>query len=714
MSQDTKTKKSVWETPLLSTKIKSANAKLFPEGALGYLVGPTLALLANSILANYFNKYMSDILDMNTWAKAFLTWLPVVSVIFVVLGNILVGRLMDRNRTKAGKARPLLLVSVPISILALLILFVFSPFSGDTPAGSINWTSLVLIAIGYNLFFALAYPCYYTSHAALVSLSTRNSKDRSLLATISNATSLAAIGLTSMILPFFLGYLFKYQLDLTTVKQLAPDGYLVLTGDFFKNLSSQPQEFQNLVNSDTWAIAVADIDKAVAIIPNLLDESFGAVDYYTYANTSIIYDQIASYNAWRIFAIALIVITMIGALIEYYFTRERVTEESFSSAKSEEKVKSASIKEQFKVCVKDKFWWIMIAFFFLYQLGGMMKNVSQLYYCQSMFANESGNYTIKYGGQLHGTLSIIGAIPTAVGMVIAWPLSNKIGKGKAILFGSIISTLGGILGLLVPDNYPVAVAAFVIKALGSTPAMYLSLALLADILDHQEAMHGFRTDGLTMTIYGAIMAGMTGIATGILNGVLGAVDYSVTNVSSEAIRAALPWIFFGGETIGYALIAVLFIFMNVEKFSKFDKKAITKDQKAKAEAEGKEYVDPVERMKMEEAEAEAASEEARKAELKATCEKKGLNYEEEEAKYQKAQAEKKAAADAKKTAADAKKAAAEKAKQDKYNALSADEKAAIEAKKAAAAKKQAETDAKVLEEFNKLRVANGQTVLEAE
>ena len=34
--------------------IKKNNVSLFPEGALGYLIGPTLALLANSILSNYF------------------------------------------------------------------------------------------------------------------------------------------------------------------------------------------------------------------------------------------------------------------------------------------------------------------------------------------------------------------------------------------------------------------------------------------------------------------------------------------------------------------------------------------------------------------------------------------------------------------------------------------------------------------------------------
>ena len=54
-----------------------------------------------------------------------------------------------------------------------------------------------------------------------------------------------------------------------------------------------------------------------------------------------------------------------------------------------------------------------------------------------------------------------------------------------------------------------------------------------------------------------------------------------------------------------------------------------------------------ERLRREEAEAEAAAEEARKTELKAKCEKKGLNYEEEESKYQAAQAEKKRIAEEK-------------------------------------------------------------------
>ena len=255
--------------------------------------------------------------------------------------------------------------------------------------------------------------------------------------------------------------------------------------------------------------------------------------------------------------------------------------------------------------------------------------------------------------------------------------------------------------------------AFVIKAFGSTPAMYLSLALLADIMDHQEAMHGVRTDGLSMSIYGAIMVGMTGIATGILNGVLGMVGYSEINVSSELIRGVLPWIFFGGETICYGVIAAIFVFMGVEKFSKFDHKAIVMDQKAKAEAEGVEYVDPAEKLAQEEKEAELASEEARKAELKEKCAKQGLSFEAEEAKYQAAEAEKQKLAEAKKAEAEAKAAAKKAEEEAKFNALPEAEKAAIKAKAEAKAKKEAEEDAKTLAEFNEMRKAYGKPVLEA-
>ena len=536
--------------------IKKNNVTLFPEGALGYLAGPTLALLANSILSNYFNKYMSDVLHINSWASGFFTALPVISVIFVVLGNILVGRLMDHNKSRAGKARPLLILSVPISLLALLFLFVFAPF--DSVGTDWHTASLICIAIGYNLWFAFAYPMYYTPHAALVSLSTRNSKDRGLLATISNATMLAAIGLASMILPFFLNLLFVYDMS----------------------------------------------GKGTPVLNDA-----GVVQYYVDEAGAAIYDAQASYNAWKVFVFALILITLVGVIIEYFFTRERVTEETMGQAESKA---ALPVGKQAAICLKDKYWIIMMVFFFLYQFGGMIKNVSQNYYCTSMFTDANGNYTVAYGGQLQGILSIVGAIPTAVGMLIALPLANALGsKAKAILSGAVLAAIGGAIGFIAPNNFAVVVTSFIVKALGSTPAMYLSLALLADIFDHQEALNGVRTDGFSMTVYGAIIAGMTGLTTGVLNMVLSATHYDVATLqTNEALRAAMPWVFIGGEALCYLGIFLIFLMMKVEKFGKLDSQAIVADQQAAARAEGREYISAAEKIRLEE------GEEAYQAELK--------------------------------------------------------------------------------------------------
>ena len=113
-----------------------------------------------------------------------------------------------------------------------------------------------------------------------------------------------------------------------------------------------------------------------------------------------------------------------------------------------------------------------------------------------------------------------------------------------------------------------------------------------------------------MTVYGAIMAGMTGVATGILNIVLSNVGYTSSNISSEAIRGAMPWVFIGGETLCYVVIFLIFLMMHVEKFGKFDHEAIVADQKEAAAAEGRIYISAVEKIRQEE------GEEAYQAELK--------------------------------------------------------------------------------------------------
>ena len=52
------TGRSFPDAPVLETRIRTDRAKIFPEGAIGYFLGPTLAMLTSSIMANYFNAYL--------------------------------------------------------------------------------------------------------------------------------------------------------------------------------------------------------------------------------------------------------------------------------------------------------------------------------------------------------------------------------------------------------------------------------------------------------------------------------------------------------------------------------------------------------------------------------------------------------------------------------------------------------------------------------
>lgn len=83
--------------------------------------------------------------------------------------------------------------------------------------------------------------------------------------------------------------------------------------------------------------------------------------------------------------------------------------------------------------------------------------------------------------------------------------------------GLIFSALGGLVSFIDVHNAFIVCAGIVLKGIGTIPASYVSLAILADVLDHMEAKNGFRCDGLTMSIYSSIVVGLSGSATGILN-----------------------------------------------------------------------------------------------------------------------------------------------------------------------------------------------------
>ena len=659
-----KTKKSFFETRLMRSKIKSRTVSLFPEAGLGYLLGPILALVGNGVVNIWLIQYWDKVLGLGTWAPLFETLLPIISAIVIVIGNLFVGRLMERKPSMAGKARPLILISMPFVLVAMLALFLVPFPKAAEEVGGGNFAdggllASIFIAIGYNLYYAIAWPIYYTSHSALVSLSTRDGGKRGLLGTAIMAAQLGAAGVSGMfggLLVDLLGLMPKY-------------------------------EYGKLVDGTLKTITTSDLAEAQAA---------GAY------NTVI--SRADANSKWVILMIVMIAALIVGCLLEYFFTRERITEENVktaraAAAKGDDKaeVKKVTMGQQVKICVKDKYWWFLMIFWFLYQFGGMMKNNGMSFYSDAL----TGGFTVS------SVINTVGAIPTALGMVIVWPIAAKLTKSKTIALGGFVAALAASAAFTAlplagnPDNIGaitgISVASFCIKALGTAPAMYISMALMANVLDHQEAVHGVRTDGFTMAVYGSIMVAMSGLCNGIIVGL-----NSITPVDARPVLHT--FIAFGVEGICYLIIAIMFIFMSVEKFTNVDNKAIVADQKAEVLAAGGQWVEPEERARLEEEENARLVEEARVEQLKIDCEKKHLDFDAENAKF----LEQKKAADEK---AAAKKAAAEAKKQAKLDAMSQEQKDAMAKKEAEKKEKQAAKDAVALQELNKIREGIGRPAI---
>lgn len=690
-----KTKKSFFESRLMRSKIKSQTVSLFPEAGLGYLLGPILALFCNGVVNIWLVQYWHNVIGMGSWAPWLETVIPLASSIIIIVGNLLVGRLMERKPSLAGKARPLILIGMPIIAVALVLLFIIPvPTAAKEEtilqgliSGQVSMEGGVLAsifaAVGYNLFYAFAWPMYYTSHSALVNLSTRDGGKRGLLGTAIMAAQLGAAGVSGMfggLIVDWLGLLPVYTYD---------NSYA-----YAHNLLSEAD--MKAVEAGTKTLLPGQPNSVTSAFTNDFNQVKGLLPG-EYAQTIT---REAANQKWVILMIVMIVALIIGCLLEYFFTRERITEENIKNAEAalangEEKgqPKKVTMGQQIRICMKDKYWWMIMAFWFLYQFGGMMKNNDMSFYSQA--------YT--NGVSMSSFINTIGAVPTALGMVIVWPLATKLTKSKAISAGGVLAALGASAAfscLAFPTNEgavnAVSIASFCVKALGTAPAMYISIALMANVLDHQEAVHGIRTDGFTMAVYGSIMVAMSGICNGIIIGLNNIVDPA----NKEALRVLHTFLAYGVEGICYLIIALMFLFMNVEKFTNADNKAIVADQKAEVLAAGGQWVEPDVRAKQEEEENARLVEEARVSQLRTDCEKKGLNFEEENAKF----LAKKAEADQK--AAD-KKAAAEAKKQAKLDAMSADQKAAMEEKAKARKAKQDEKDAAALEELNVIRQRAG-------
>ena len=552
-------KKSLLDAPIFDSRIKSANTTK-AESWLGYFAGPALMFIVYICLGgSYLNQFYTDVLGLS---GVFLTWMPAISKAVDAITNIIMGRIIDKTRTRHGKARPYLLLGGPLIILSAFLLYAV-PKANPT-------VQMVWIVVSYNLFFAFAFTIYNMSHTLMVPLSTRNTKQRDTLALLTNAG-------VNMV-PGFL----------------------------------------------------------VTIVMPIMINAFGVGK--------------DSQGTWIAMMSVLSCFALPACLLEYYFTKERVTEDAMAAGK-DPKEDVVAFKEQVKACFGNKYWRLIMGYALIWQLSTVLSTQSMLYYCNWVLAR-----SVDGGTGLQVLVNVIGQAPLGIGVIILWPLVGKFGKRRVTAIGLVIAVVGCALGLLfsfaAEVNFTLILLALIIKSIGTVPT-YVMAAQIAESLDHIEYSNKFRADGCSASIYSVIITVCTGIASSILLGGISALGYQAPTstvqeiVQNEGVRSFFTFCFFGTPLISAAVSAVIMLFYKVEDEMPQITAGISAFHRAEAEARGEVYVSPEEKAGLEQEENDRIAEENRLKELKAKCEKKGLNFEEEEARYQAKLAEKKEKAEAK-------------------------------------------------------------------
>ena len=540
----------LFASPGMDSRIKSANVQN-SERWLGYFLGPAGVILLNGIMASYLNVFYTDVLRIGSlWGGMFLLLFPILSKVFDALTNIIMGQLIDRTKTKQGKARPWLLMSAPLLLVSGILAYAV-PHAGTT-------VQAVWIIVSYNFYYSIAYTMYYMSHTMMVPLSTRNIKQRDGLAMLSNMA-------LNIIPGMFVAMIFP-----------------------------------------------------MVVIPSL------GVDQTKWLKMICVFSAAA----------------FPCVILEYFFTKERITEESRNLGGGEDGV---SVSGQLRACLTDRYWVIIILTQIIIQIVTDIQTTSLIYYCNWVL----GTYN---DGTTQTIVSAVGNAPLGFGILLMWPLVKRFGKRRVMLSGLVVTVLGTGLFMLNPYSMGPVLGSLIIRAFGALPLTYITMSMLADAMDHVEWKSGFRVDGLTMSIYTIVFTVAAGLAQGLFNLGLNAFGYVPPAADGswvEQSQAVRNYFIFGYQGLsGLAMIVlfVLFWFFDVEKHLPRIQADIVARHRAEAEAKGVEWFSSEELAEREQEEQDRLAEENRIRELKAKCARKGLDYSMEEAKYQARMAKKASAA----------------------------------------------------------------------
>ncbi len=267
----------------------------------------------------------------------------------------------------------------------------------------------------------------------------------------------------------------------------------------------------------------------------------------------------ANRQAWLGLMSVLSILILPLTLVEYYHTKERISQEAPQEA-------PVSMKVQLAAVFRDPSWLIFMGFYLFYNFGAQLKNLSLVYYCNYVL----GSYN---DGVTQMLVSVIGGVPMGIGIFAVWPLAKKFGKRNVTMAGFVLYAIGGSICMAAPKNMVVVLIGQFIKNIGGLPCSYVMSALFADVLDHIEWRYDFRCDGLSASVQTIITTCTTGVISGLFNFLLARTGYiepvfdAATGITTGFQQSAATQNMITFCFVGVEIITAVILFLLLWKFT---------------------------------------------------------------------------------------------------------------------------------------------------
>ncbi|MCM1188842.1 MAG: MFS transporter [bacterium] len=268
-------------------------------------------------------------------------------------------------------------------------------------------------------------------------------------------------------------------------------------------------------------------------------------------------------NAWIWLMSVLAAVMFPCVLLEYYYTRERVTEESRGKKRDgratevAHKASEMTVSEQLKLCLKSKSWVVLMVYLVLNQLANLLASFSTFYYCNWVL----GSYN---DGRTQALYYAIGNAPLGIGLFLCRPVCRKLGRRNAMAGGFLLAAVGTAVCLCNPRNLSTVLIGQTVKSIGLIPSTFMVSAMLGDALDDVEEQTGARCDGFSSSVFNIVHTLTTGTAMCILNLGLTQLGYQAPSADCIPVQNGMVQGFFifcavGLQTVLFPLIAAVLL-----------------------------------------------------------------------------------------------------------------------------------------------------------